>query len=81
MDSLPVKNYAKNNAWMTSKIFKKWLMRWDVELQYKSRKVLLILDNCSAHPHCSAFEKHPAEIFACQHYTLGAGNGYGNQKI
>jgi hypothetical protein len=26
------------------------------------------------------FEKHPAGIFACQHYILGAGNGYGNHK-
>jgi hypothetical protein len=23
------------------------------------------------------FEKHPAGISACQHYILGAGNGYG----
>jgi hypothetical protein len=30
MDSLPVEYYANKNAWMTSKIFKKWLMRWDV---------------------------------------------------
>jgi hypothetical protein len=28
-------------------------MRWDVELQWKSRKVPLILDNCAAHPQCS----------------------------
>ena len=27
---------------------KKWLMRWDVEIQRKSRKVLLILYNCAA---------------------------------
>jgi hypothetical protein len=50
MDSLPVEYYANKNAWMTSKSFKKWLMRWDVELQLKSRKVILILDNCAAHP-------------------------------
>jgi hypothetical protein len=26
------------------------------------------------------FVKHPAGISACQHYILGAGNGYGNDK-
>jgi hypothetical protein len=29
MDSLLVEYYANKNALMTSKIFKKWLMRWD----------------------------------------------------
>jgi hypothetical protein len=38
---------------MASEIFKKWLMRWDVELERKSRKVLLILDSCMTHPQCS----------------------------
>jgi hypothetical protein len=80
MDSLPVEYYANKNVWMTSEIFKKWLMKWDVELQRKSRKVLLILDNCAAHSQCSVFEKHPAGISACQHYILGAGNVYGNHK-
>jgi hypothetical protein len=53
MDSLPVEYYVNKNAWMTSEIFKKWVMRWDVELKRKSRKVVLILDNCTAHPQCS----------------------------
>jgi hypothetical protein len=53
MDSLPVECYGNKNARMTSEIFKKWLMRSDVELQRKSRKFLLILDNCMAHPQCS----------------------------
>jgi hypothetical protein len=58
MDSLQVEYCANNNAWMTSEIFKKRLMRWDVELQRKSRKVLLILDNCAAHPQCSGCLKN-----------------------
>jgi hypothetical protein len=31
-------------------MFKKWLISWDVGLQRKSRKILL-LDSCAAHPH------------------------------
>jgi hypothetical protein len=32
MDSLPVLYHANKNAWMTSEVFKKWLMSWDMEL-------------------------------------------------
>ena len=35
MESLPVQYYANKNAWMTSGIFKNWLMSWDMELQYR----------------------------------------------
>jgi len=42
-------NYASNNkAWMQASIFKRELFRWDLELQ--GRKILLLIDNCSAHP-------------------------------
>jgi hypothetical protein len=39
MDSLPVMYYANKNARMTSEIFKKWLMIWDVELQREEKKM------------------------------------------
>ena len=45
MESLPVQYYANKNAWMTSGIFKNWLMSWDMELQYKERKILLLVDS------------------------------------
>ena len=48
---MPVRYYANRNAWMTPDIFRTWLMSWDAELQLKSRKILLLLDNCAAHPH------------------------------
>ncbi|XP_035218679.1 tigger transposable element-derived protein 4-like [Stegodyphus dumicola] len=51
MESLPVVYRANRNAWMTSELFKEWLKDWDRELQRQSRKVLLLLDNCAAHPH------------------------------
>jgi hypothetical protein len=50
VDSSAVLYYANKNAWMTSEIFKKWLLSWDVELQSKLRKISLVLDNCAAHP-------------------------------
>ncbi|KFM74814.1 Copia protein, partial [Stegodyphus mimosarum] len=51
IDSLPVVYCANRNAWMTSELFKEWLKDWDRELQCQSIKVLLLLDNCTAHPH------------------------------
>ena len=33
MDGLLVLYYANKNAWMTSEMFKKWLMSLDMELQ------------------------------------------------
>ncbi|GBN55241.1 Tigger transposable element-derived protein 4 [Araneus ventricosus] len=46
--NLPV-NYANSyNAWMTSNIFKEFLLKWDKEL--KDEKIVILLDNSSAHP-------------------------------
>ncbi|GBM02133.1 Tigger transposable element-derived protein 6 [Araneus ventricosus] len=47
------------NAWMTSNILKEFLLEWDKEL--KDEKIVLLLDNCSAHPaeeELVTFEKH-----------------------
>jgi hypothetical protein len=49
---------------LTSEIFKKWLIGWDVELQRKSRKILLVLDICRF------FEKYPTAISVSQHHIL-----------
>ncbi|KAG5880840.1 hypothetical protein JTB14_027621 [Gonioctena quinquepunctata] len=48
--SLPV-DYANNRkAWMTSGLFEKWLRDWDRDLVKKKKKILLLVDNCPAHP-------------------------------
>ena len=50
VEKLPVKYLANKKAWMTSNIFVHWLEQWNKELRVKSRKILLIVDNCTAHP-------------------------------
>lgn len=61
---IPVEYEANKKAWMTSKfnlkyfwlnfvlgdIFEQWLKRWDRKLGSDKRKILLLIDNCSAHP-------------------------------
>ncbi|CAB3246373.1 unnamed protein product [Arctia plantaginis] len=48
--SLPV-DYANNRkAWITSELFEKWLRDWDRNFVKKKKKILLLVDNCPAHP-------------------------------
>ncbi|XP_033228933.1 tigger transposable element-derived protein 4-like [Belonocnema kinseyi] len=45
----PCEYESKNKAWMTHDIFEKWLLKLDSKFARKKRKVLLFIDNCSAH--------------------------------
>ncbi|KAJ8880167.1 hypothetical protein PR048_016633 [Dryococelus australis] len=45
----PLKYVSNNKAWMTSEIFESELRNWDVELQLKNRRILLLVSDCSAH--------------------------------
>lgn len=47
--TLPTEYAANGKAWMTADLFKRWLTTWDRKLELRNRKVLLIVDNCSAH--------------------------------
>lgn len=47
--TLPVNYDANQKAWMTSTIFEKELRKWDSDLCKKNRKILLLVDNCTAH--------------------------------
>lgn len=48
--SLPVTYENNVKSWMTSEIFERWLRNWDAELKANNKKVLLLVDNCPAHP-------------------------------
>ncbi|XP_060592007.1 tigger transposable element-derived protein 6-like [Ruditapes philippinarum] len=48
--SLPVTYLANKRAWMTGKLFSDWVLQLDRKFSSQSRKVLLIVDNCAAHP-------------------------------
>ena len=50
MDTLPVTYGANKNAWMTSVLFEEWITKWDAALRKQGRKILVLVDNCSAHP-------------------------------
>lgn len=47
---LPVNYTANQKAWVTSEIFEKEIRNWDQELHRQKRNILLMIDNCPAHP-------------------------------
>ena len=48
--SLPVTYKSSKNAWMTADIFTDWLRSLNREMARQNRHILLLVDNCSAHP-------------------------------
>ncbi len=51
--SLPVTYVANRKAWMDSGLFTSWVHKLDRRFESEGRKVCLIVDNCTAHPHIS----------------------------
>ena len=49
--NLPVTYEANKNAWMTSTLFEQWCTRLNNRMRGQGRKIALILDNFSGHPH------------------------------
>lgn len=47
---LPVQYLSNSKAWMTSIIFENWLITLDKMFTASGRKVLMLIDNCPAHP-------------------------------
>ncbi|XP_025406344.1 tigger transposable element-derived protein 6-like, partial [Sipha flava] len=49
--SLPVDYRSNKKAWMTSSLFSEWLLNFGRKMKLENRKVLLFIDNCTAHNH------------------------------
>ena len=48
--TLPTDYLANKKAWMTSDIFKDWLVKLDKKFVRQKRRVAMVVDNCPAHP-------------------------------
>nr|XP_054919709.1 tigger transposable element-derived protein 6-like [Dermacentor andersoni] len=46
---IPVHYRSDKKAWMTRDLFEEWLLEFDSLIEGQGRKVVLLLDNCSAH--------------------------------
>ncbi|XP_046667060.1 tigger transposable element-derived protein 4-like [Homalodisca vitripennis] len=47
--SLPVDYTANRKAWMNAELFADWLLKLDKQMGKGKRKIILFIDNCSAH--------------------------------
>ena len=63
VDNLPVTCRANKKAW-TSQIFTEWLAAWDSYLTKVNQKILLLVDNCTAHPHVSTLKNIQLEFLS-----------------
>ena len=48
--SLPCRSRAQKKSWMNSELFEEWVREQDQKFENEGRKVVLIIDNCPAHP-------------------------------
>ncbi len=48
--SLPTEYTANKRAWMTSEIFRNWLRKIDEQMKKNKRRIVMVVDNCPAHP-------------------------------
>ncbi len=48
--ALPAEYFSNKKAWMTGDIFRQWLHHVNNRMIYQQRKILMFVDNCSAHP-------------------------------
>ena len=54
--SLPVDYTNSKKAWMNGDIYTTWLMKLDRRFQRQKRNILMIVDNCPAHPDVSGLK-------------------------
>ena len=49
--NLPCRYRAQRKSWMTAELFEEWVRELDCKFSAAKRKIALIIDNCTAHPH------------------------------
>ena len=62
VDNLPVTYCANKKAWITSQIYTEWLAAWGLYLTKVNLEILLLVDNCTAHPHVSTLKNIQLEF-------------------
>ena len=50
LEQLPCRHRGQKKSWMDSDLFEEWVRELDRKFEQQNRKVVLIIDNCPAHP-------------------------------
>ena len=49
--TLPCRYRAQHKSWMSGELFEDWVHELDRKFAVSKRKIVLIINNCTAHPH------------------------------
>lgn len=71
---LPTEYKNQRRAWMTGDLFTNWLMKLDSKFKIQKRKIAMVLDNCSAHPHVTGLQAIKL-FFPPQHHLSDPAHG------
>ena len=63
--SLPVLYRWNRKSWMTITIFEEWLRQINNKMKLQGRHILLLLDNCGAHPHLPTLNSQISSFSSC----------------
>ena len=61
---LPCEYRHNTKAWMTSVVFKEWLLCLERRMKAEKRRILLIIDNCSCH-NCVPCHLEHVKFYSC----------------
>ena len=56
LKQLPCRYRGQKKSWMDSDLFEEWVRELDRKFEQQNRKVVLIIDNCPAHPAIGGFK-------------------------
>ncbi|XP_057302680.1 tigger transposable element-derived protein 4-like [Hydractinia symbiolongicarpus] len=54
--TLPCRYRSQKKSWMSGELFEEWVRELDRKFSVSKRKIALIIDNCTAHPHVENLE-------------------------
>lgn len=54
--TLPCRYRSQKKSWMSGELFEEWVRELDRKFSVSKRKIALIVDNCTAHPHVEKLE-------------------------
>ena len=79
--SKPVEYRANKKAWMTADIFEDWLLKLDKTYHKQNRKILLFIDNCTAHNSIPLMDNVKVIFFSNHDFSCAADRPGYHKKI
>ena len=79
--TLPCRYSSQSKSWMDSTLFEEWVRELDVKFLKEKRKVVLIIDNCPAHPTIGNLTNVKLIFFTTKYHVSLPPDGPGSYKV